>query len=134
MVEYRTVEGPVSTVDTLTALTTFANETGVGPIKVPDNARKIAEIWASIGIEIEDSEIQSYGLRLTGKGMKNGDQDFNLGSGSANGTVVQADMNPAIVYHVDIPVKPNENISVQAVVNGSALAADGQFSITLVFA
>ena len=134
MADYRTVEGPVTTVDTLTALTTFANETGVGPIKVPSGARKLAEIWASVGIEIEDSEIHSYGLRLTGKGMKNGDEDFNLGSGSANGTVVQADMNPAIIYPVDVGVTPNENIAVQAVVNGSALAADGQFSITLVFA
>ena len=133
MVEYRTVEGVVSTVDTLTNLTTFAGETGVGPIKVPANASRLVEIWASVAIEIEDSEIQTTLLRLSGKGMAQGDQDFNLGSQAANGTQAQDHQVPATIYPVGIDVTPNENITVQAAVAGSALAADGQAGITLAF-
>ncbi len=59
MAQYRTVEGLVATVDTLTALTTFGTETAVGPIKVPAGASRIVEIWAAAGVEIEDSEVHS---------------------------------------------------------------------------
>ena len=134
MTEYRTVEGPVSTVDSLTGLTTFAGETGVGPVKVPADASRLVEIWASVAIEIEDSEIQSYLLRLSGKGMASGDQDFGLGSGAANGTQAFGNQEEAQIYPVDVAVTPNENITVQAAVAGSALAADGQFAVTLAFA
>ena len=134
MTEYRTVEGAVSTVDTLTGLTTFGGETGIGPIKVPANASRLVEIWSAVAIEIEDSEIQSYLLRLSGKGMAEGEQDFALGAGSANGTQADFVEPPAVIYPVDISVTPNENITVQGMVAGSALSADGQFTITLAFA
>lgn len=133
MSEYRTVEGAVSTVDTLTNLTTFANETSVGPIKVPAGASRVTEVWASFGVETEDSEIQSYLLRLSGKGMRTGEQDFNIGSGAANGTLADIRQFPATVYPVNIGVVPNENITVSAAVAGSALASDGQVAITLRF-
>ena len=134
MAEYRTVEGPVTTIDTLTELTTFVDETGVGPIKVPDGASKIVEIWSAVAIEIEDSEIQSTVLRLSGKGMASGEQDFVLAAQSGNGTMVLGSQIPTNIYPVDVDVKPNENITVRAGVGGSALAADGQVGITLVFA
>lgn len=134
MSEYRTVEGLVSTVDTLTNLTTFGGETAVGPIKVPANTSRLVEIWATVAVEIEDSEVQSYVLRLTGKGMSQGDQDFGLGAGAGNGTIVLGTALAAEIYPVDLSVTPNETINVQGMVAGSALAADGQFTITLVFA
>jgi len=134
MTEYRTVEGLVSTVDTLTGLTTFVNEASVGPIKVPANASRLVEIWAAVGAEIEDSEVHSYVLRLSGKGMAEGEQDFNLGAGAGNGTMVLGTALPAVIYPVDLSVTPNETISVEGGVAGSALAADAQFSITLAFA
>lgn len=134
MAEYRTVEGLVSTVDTLTALTTFGAETAVGPIKVPAGASRIVEIWATIAAEIEDSEVHSYVLRLSGKGMTQGDQDFGLGAGAGNGTIVLGTALMAVIYPVDLSVVANETISVQAMVAGSALAADAQATITLVFA
>lgn len=134
MAEYRTVEGPITTIDTLTELTTFVDETAAGPVKVPDNRRKLVEIWASVAIEIEDSEIQSYVLRLSGKGMKDGEQDFGLGAGSANGTIADVQNIQSRIYPVDVALTPNESITVKVGVGGSALAADGQATITLVFA
>jgi hypothetical protein len=136
MAEYRTVEGPFSTIDTFAELTTFEGETGVGPIQVPQGVSRIVEIWSSIAAEIAASEEHSYGLRLSGKGMVQGDQDFNLGSAAAqSGTAAAGIMRDGPhILPVDLAVKPGENITVRVVANGIALSATGQASITLVFA
>lgn len=134
MSEYRTVEGATGAVDTLTGLTTFANETGVGPVKVPSDTTRLVEIWAAAAIRSDtDTDIVGIVLRLSGKGMAQGDQDFALSNGYSEGTGAQAVSFPAIVYPVDISVTPNENITVQVAAVGSDVG-DANVGITLVFA
>ncbi len=134
MAEYRTVEGEPGAVNVLTELTTFGGESGVGPIKVPANARKLVEIWAAIGSGPDTAlETGATILRLAGKGMAQGDQDFILGAVGNSITSTANQAAPAKIYPVDIQVTPNENISVQiAVTNADVLL--GTSGITLVFA
>lgn len=136
MAQYRTVEGSVDVIDTLTNLTTFASEAAVGPVKVPASASRLVEIWTSVAVEIAASEENTYVLRLSGKGMKDGDQDFNIGSaaamsGTAAGNVVLGQLQR---LPVQIAVTPNETINVAAAITGTAAAATGQVGVTLVFA
>ncbi len=132
--QYRTVEGEPGAVNVLTALTTFGGETAVGPIKVPAGATRLVEIWAAVGSG-PDTALENGAtiLRLTGKGMRNGDEDFAL-SALGSGVTSTADFAvPARIYPVDIDVVANENIAVQiAVTNADVLL--GSTAITLVFA
>ena len=117
--EYKTVEGEVGAVNALTALTTFASVTGVGPVKVPADKAKIKEIWLAAGIHNDTAgDNAAIVLRLTGKGIVNAPQDFVVaGSGTgvtSTGTVAAM----ARVYPVDIDVKPNEDITVEVAATG----------------
>ncbi len=133
MADYRTVEGEPGAVNALTNLTTFGGET-TGPIKVPDGARRLVEIWAAVGSGPDTAlETGATILRLSGKGMKNGDADFILAAVGNSVTATAAKSEPARVYPVDLAVKPNENINVAiAVTNADVLL--GTTGITLVFA
>ncbi len=134
MAQYRTVEGEPGALNALTGLTTFGGETGVGPIKVPANVRKLVEIWAAVGSGPDTAlETGATILRLSGKGMTQGEQDFILGVVGNSITSTANQPAPARIYPVDITVTPNENITVQiAVTNADVLL--GTTGITLVFA
>ncbi len=135
MAEYRTVEGEPGAVNVLTELTTFGGETGVGPIVVPSNTRKLVEIWAAVGSGPDTAlETGATILRLSGKGMTGGDQDFGLGAVGNSVTATAARGVPARIYPVDIQVTGGgEKITVQiAVTNADVLL--GTTVITLVFA
>ncbi len=134
MAEYRTVEGEPGAVNVLTNLTTFAGEAGVGPIKVPAAASRIAEIWAAVGSGPDTAlETGATVLRLSGKGMAQGDQDFILGAVGNSITSTANQAAPAKIYPVDLAVVPNELINVAiAVTNADVLL--GTTGITLVFA
>ncbi len=131
--DYRTVEGEPGAVNVLTNLTTFGGET-TGPVKVPDNKRKLAEIWVACGSGPDTAlETGATILRLSGKGMAEGDQDFIIAAVGNSVTATAAKSEPARIYKVDIAVKPNENINVAiAVTNADVLL--GTTGITLVFA
>ncbi len=131
--DYRTVEGEPGAVNVLTNLTTFGGET-TGPIKVPDDKRRLVEIWAAVGSGPDTAlETGATILRLSGKGMAAGDQDFILAAVGNSVTATAAKSEAARVYKVDIAVKPNENINVAiAVTNADVLL--GTSGITLVFA
>ncbi len=130
--DYRTVEGEPGAVNVLTNLTTFGGET-TGPIKVPDNKRKLSEIWVACGSGPDTAlETGATILRLSGKGMAEGDQDFIIAAVGNSVTATAAKSEPARIYEVDIAVKPNENINVAiAVTNADVLL--GTTGITLVF-
>lgn len=134
MSEYRTVEGEVGAVNVLTSLTTFGAETGVGPIKVPADSRRLVEIWVgnSVGPDTAGENGASL-LRLSGKGMAQGDQDFIIGGSSTGVTATGSQTTPATIYPVDIAVTPNENITVQVMVTNSDVML-GNIGTTLVFA
>ncbi len=135
MAEYRTVEGEPGAVNVLTELTTFGGETGVGPVVVPSNTRKLVEIWVAVGSGPDTAlETGATILRLSGKGMTGGDQDFALGAGGNSVTATAARGVPARIYPVDILVTGGgEKITVQiAVTNADVLL--GTTAITLVFA
>ncbi len=72
-------------------------------------------------------------LRLSGKGMANGDQDFILGAVQNAVTSTSARGAPAVIYKVELPVVAGgEKITVQiAVTNADVLL--GTTGITLVF-
>lgn len=134
MAEYRSVEGEPGAVNVLTGLTTFGGETGVGPIKVPANTRKLVEIWAAVGSGPDTAgETGATILRLSGKGMRGGDQDFVLGAVQTGVTATSSEAVPVSILPVDIDVTPNENITVQIAVTNSDVLL-GTSGITLVFA
>lgn len=134
MAEYRTVEGEPGAVDVLTNLTTFGGETAVGPIKVPADSSRLAEIWSSLAIG-PDTALESGNiiLRLSGKGMAQGDQDFVLGGVAGGVTATGTTIKDARVFPVDLVVTPNETINV-AVAPTDAAVIIGTVGITLVFA
>ncbi len=134
MAQYRTVEGEPGAVNVFTALTTFGGETAVGPIKVPAGVSKLVEIWAAVGSSSDTAgELGATVLRLTGKGMRNGDEDFALASLGSGVTSTSDFGNAARIYPVDIDVVANENIAVQIAVTNSDVLL-GSTAITLVFA
>src|SRR3972149_7183298 len=136
MAQNRTVGGPLDVTNPLENLPTFGAETGVGPIKVPASASRLVEIWASVAIEIAASEEQSYCLRLSGKGMREGDQDFNVGSAAAQSGTAVAGIHKmdAKIFPVQLAVVANESINVAGMIAGTAAAATGNMAVTLVFA
>ncbi len=134
MAQYRTVEGEPGAVNVLTNLTTFGGESAVGPIKVPADVSKLVEIWAAVGSGPDTAlETGATVLRLSGKGMRNGDEDFIIGAVQNAVTSTSARGGAAVIYPVDLEVVANENIAVQiAVTNADVLL--GTTAITLVFA
>lgn len=133
MAEYRSVEGELGAVDTLTELTSFGGET-TGPVKVPADKRRLVELWVSVALQVDtDTDRVGAELRLSGKGMALGEQDFTLAAGYHEGTGAQALSFPAQIYPVDLVVTPNENITVQVMATGDTVAR-GHIGITLVFA
>jgi hypothetical protein len=135
MAEYRSVEGPFTTIDTRANITTFADEASVGPVKVPAGANRLAEIWVAVAAEIAASEEHVYLMRLSGKGLSGGDQDFILGSAAAQSGTAAAGIMHAPVQRlgVDLAVVRNETINVSVGAAGTALSATGIAGITLVF-
>ena len=134
MAQYRTVEGEGSaTANTVINLTTFGAETAVGPIKVPAGASKIRQMWVAVGIDVDTAgDSVSWLLRLSGKGMRDGDQDFILaaGGGGVTNTGNYGDISKQI--DVDINVVANETITVAVQYTGDTTGAVTE-GITLVF-
>lgn len=123
MTEYRTVEGELGAVNALTNLTTFGSETAVGPIPVPSGASRISEIWVGVGTTLDTSGDQGVILlRLSGKGMVQGDQDFVIhGAGVITVTIAGGPQNdnPVKILPVDIAVKSGgETINVACAAAG----------------
>ncbi len=134
MAQYRTVEGEPGAVNVLENLTTFGGEATVGPIKVPADVSKLVEIWAAVGSGPDTAlETGATVLRLSGKGMRNGDEDFIIGAVQNAVTSTSARGGAAVIYPVDLDVVANETINVAiAVTNADVLL--GTTGITLVFA
>ena len=134
MAQYRTVEGDISTtVDTLTNLTTFAAETAVGPVKVPASSSRLVEIWVAIGMNLDTAaDANNIVLRLSGKGMKDGDQDFVVGGQGGGVTSTGSVAMTATVYKTELSVTANETINVAAAYTGDTTLAIA-IGITLVF-
>ena len=134
MAQYRTVEGETSaTANTFTNLTTFGAETGVGPVKVPAGATKLAEIWVAIGAAGDTAgDSAAYLLRLGGKGMKSGDQDLIIGAIGSGVTSTGTVFSSSQIYPVAMEVVPNETINVSAANTGSTILAT-TLGVTLVF-
>lgn len=133
MSEYRTVEGELGAVNVLTGLTTFGTETAVGPVKVPAAASAITEIWSAFGAHVDTAgDNAAVVLRLSGKGMAQGDQDFILSGAGGGVTNTGSVVDPAHIYPVDIPVVANETITVQVMAVGDDVLIGTQ-GITLRF-
>lgn len=132
MAKYKSVEGEIATVDVLANLTTFGAET-TGPVKVPNGASKLVEIWVSVGAHIDTAgDNSTIAVRLSGDGIVDGPQDFVVAGAGSGVTSTGTPILPAARYPVDIGVKPNETINVAAV--GTADFAVASVGVTLVFA
>lgn len=134
MSEYRTVEGEPGAFNVLTNLTTFGAETGVGPIKVPANTPRLVEIWIASSVAADTAaESGNVVMRLSGKGMAQGDQDFAIG-GTAGGASTAASFQTIVqLFPVDLIVTPNENVNVAVMVTDADVIL-GTVAVTLVFA
>ena len=134
MSEYRTVEGEPGAVDVLTNITTFGAETGVGPIKVPASTSRLVEIWIASSVAPDTAaESGNVIMRLSGKGMAQGDQDFMVGGSAGGASTAAAYQTIVQIMPVDLSVTPNENINVAIAVT-DAVTILGTVGITLVFA
>lgn len=136
MAKYKTVEGAFSTLDTFAELTTLLGQTGVGPVKVPEGSRRLAEIIVAAYAELAAAEEITIALRLSGDGIQQPPQVMALGAYAAQGGTATGDTEgkDARVYAVDMAVNPNEDITVEVGAAGTALSLTGQAIVTLVFA
>jgi len=134
MAQYRTVEGELSaTANTPANLTTFGAETGVGPVKVPANVSRLAEVWVAAAVDIDTAgDSAAIIMRLSGKGLKDGDQDFAVAAGGSGVTSTGTVLGQAIIYPVDLMVVPNETINVAAQYVGDTVGVQ-TMAVTLVF-
>lgn len=135
MAQYRTVEGELSaTVNTPANLTTFGAETAVGPIKVPANVSRLVELWIAATVDIDTAgDSAAIIMRLSGKGMKEGDQDFVVAAGGSGVTSTGTPNAMVQKYTVDLAVVPNETINVAAQYVGDTVGVQ-TMGVTLVFA
>jgi len=132
LAKYKSVEGEIATVDVFVNLTTFGPDT-TGPVKVPNGATKLVEIWTTVGAHGDTAgDNSTVCLRLSGDGVIDGPHDFVLAGVGSGVTSTSTPVNPSTRYPVDIGVKPNENINVAAV--GTADFAVSSVGVTLVFA
>ena len=131
MAEYITVEGELGAVDVLTALTAFGGET---PSRtVPKGRSKIVELWVACTLQTDtDTDRAGCVLRLSGKGMVDGEQDFSLASAFHEGTAVDAVSQPSEIKPVDLDVTELKDITIEAMAVGDDVAR-GHVEITLVF-
>ena len=131
MAEYITVEGELGAVDVLTALTTFGGET---PSRtVPKGRSQIVELWVACTLQVDtDTDRVGCILRLSGKGMVDGEQDFALASGYAEGAGAQAISQPSEIKAVELAVTELKDITIEVAAVGDDVAR-GHVEITLVF-
>ena len=134
MAQYRTVEGEGSaTVNTIVALTTFGADTGVGPVKVPDTASRIVEIWVAIGADTDTAgDSTCHFLRLAGLGLVDAPVDLVIAASGGGVTSTGTVLSAAMVYKVSLTVKKNETISVSHQYTGDTTGAV-TLGVTLVF-
>ena len=135
MAQYRTVEGELSaTANTAANLTTFGAETGVGPVKVPANASRLVELWIAAAVDVDTAgDSAAIIMRLSGKGMREGYQDFAVAAGGSGVTSTGTPNAPARIYPVQLAVVPNETINVAAQYTGDTVGVQ-TMAVTLVFA
>ncbi len=118
--QYITVEGEAGAVNVLTALTTFGTET---PSRTVDEGRShLSEIWVSNSIDL-DTATDRVGvvLRLSGKGMPDGEVDFILPtiSHASEGTSVGGTTSsPVQILPVDLDVNALKDITVEVAMVG----------------
>lgn len=136
MAKYKSVEGAFGTIDTFAELTTLLDQTGKGPVKVPNNARRLVQIIHAAIPELAAGESVTVVLELTGDGIMDPPQTIVLGAFAAQGGTATGDTFgvQAMIMSLDIGVKPNEDITVKVGAAGTALSLTGDAAITLVFA
>lgn len=132
-----TLEGDITSADTLTRLTTQGSVTAPSLV-TPANASKIQTIIVAASTEGLANGAQSFFLRIGGNAVKNGEQVIAV---SAVGRIApQAGSDsapqitePIVLQDVDIEVGPSDTISV-AVEGAGTDTGTGRAVVTLVFA
>lgn len=132
MAEYVTREGTVAAADTRTGLTTLGSEASPGAITVPTGTSRIAQIIAAIAADGTGVGAATWVLRISGNGVKNGEQTMALGA--CGGTLATSDIqtNGAIVVPVDIPVSPGKQVTLSAEMCGTDLGTS-EVAVTIAF-
>lgn len=117
--------------------TRLADEYGTAKadIIVPSGVSAIKQlIWACTGGAL--SKPSAMGLKLSGNGLREGDQEFKgFHHVSGAGTVTDSDVINPYTQDIDIPVTPGNTITIYGAMSGAdADAGSPEFSTTLGFA
>lgn len=131
--QYITVEGAPGAVDVQTALTAFGGET---PSRTVDEGRShLGEIWVTASYDIDTAgDNGGFVLRLSGKGIPDGEVDFilptvsHMSEGTSVGGTAPA---PVQVLEVDVDVKALKDITIEVMAVGDDVLL-GWVGITLV--
>jgi len=125
MAKYYVTIGDAMTqaVNTFVAAQTLPDGSTLSSIKVPPDMKKISELGIALSHDVAaiiDTGC-NFTLQLSGTGLVDGIQEFNLGAlaSQETGTSVTGDLTiePALYRKIDINVKPGEIVA--------AIAMDG---------
>lgn len=109
-----TVEGDITTVDTLTRLTTQGSVTAPSRL-VPPEATTLKRIVFAIGEDAAADGEVSFILRIGGDAIKGGEQTIILGAAAFKDVQSGSDaghghMTPVVLENLDLEVTPNETL------------------------
>lgn len=132
-----TVEGDITAADTLTNLTTQGSVTTPSRL-VPNGVTKIAKIAVAASQDGAAAGATIFILRLSGSGVKGGEQVLTIGAGGI--IAVQAGSDTAaptvvttVLDNVDIDVSQGDTINISAEMAGEDLGTS-RVAATLIFA
>lgn len=132
-----TLEGDISSADSLTRLTTQGSVTAPSLV-TPADASKITTIVFAASTEGLADGAQSYFVRIGGNAVKNGEQVIAVSAVGRIAPQAGSDaapqlMAPVVITDLDIEIGPSDTISV-AVEGAGTDTGTGHAVVTLVFA
>lgn len=132
-----TVEGDLTTVDTLTRLTTQGSVTAPSLV-VPSGMTKIDKIIVAAAAEGLADGSAVFFLRIGGNAVSRGEQTIMASAAGRIAVQAGSDAAPQIVQlyildDADIEVTPSDTLTISGEMAGSDLGT-GRMAVTLVFA
>lgn len=131
-----TVEGDISTVDTLARLTGQGSVTAPSLV-VPAGMTKIKSIIASFGSDQVAAGSAVFFIRLGGNAVLGGEQQIMIGGNG--GTLPQAGSDtapcrliPFVIEDADIDVRPSDTIDISAEMAGADVG-EATIGVTVVY-
>lgn len=130
---YRSREGEATAVDTKSQLSTLGSESAPGPLLVPAGVTTLKSIIVTTSQNFTAATSFSAFIRLEGAGLPGGPETFAVGAGGAAVATGGNNSNAAVVFDIDVPVTPANEILIFGEMAGTDVG-QVSFGVTLVFA